>query len=416
MRTGSIAALAVVTVLAAASPASAHAGGQAARSCRLTWTLVSTPHIPGSQGPDSGASAQIDSVSILPGGDPWFSAEVDGPSLQPWVLRWDEGAIRTAKQIPQSTLDLQGGGPGSFGSATDGWVLAANEGAAPSGMGGQGDDLEPPYAEHWYDGRWTMTPLAVPPNPRNTGTQLLDVATTSATDAWAVGLFYEAKPGVTAGSVPTGALIEHWDGTSWHIVANPDSARADGQLNALTLVSRTDIWAVGRVRNSGGMIVPLVLHWDGRSWRSIPAPAASAPSAFNAISAAGGSDVWAVGAQTKPGTGNVAIPLAEHWDGRSWIVARLPGVGNAVLWGVYAVSSTDVWATVEETSGKPAIFLHESGRSWQAVPAPGHQEYGLYYAYTGIDGTGPGDIWAVGSVTSQSTGESNPVVAHLSCG
>ena len=414
MRTGSMAILAVVTVLASASPASAHPDGQAAPSCRLTWTLATTPPIPGNDGPGT-ASAQMDSVNVLPGGGAWFSGEVDFPSLQPWVLHWDGGAVRTPQQIPQSTLDLQGGGPGSFASATDGWMLAANEGAAPAGMGGQGDNLEPPYAEHWYHGHWTMTPFAVPPNPRTTGTQLDAVATASATDVWAVGYFYEAKPGVVAGTVPTGALIEKWDGTSWNIVPNPDSASAGAQLSALTLVSRTDIWAVGQIAGHG-TIIPLVLHWNGRSWRRLPAPAASAPSAFHAVSAVDGNDVWAVGAQTKPGTGNVAVPLAEHWDGRSWTVAKLPGVGNALLLGVYAASLTDVWATVEEPSGKAAIFLHGSARSWQVVPGPGPQEYGLDYEYQAISGTGPRDIWAVGSVSSQSTENSSPVIAHLGCG
>ena len=416
MRTGSIASLAVVAVVAVASPASAESSVQPAGSCRPAWALAATPAIPGSQGVSSGNTAQVDSVSALHGGGAWFAGEVDSPVLRPWVLRWEGHAVRAAMQIPQSPLDAQTGGPGSLGRAHDGWMLASNFGAAPAGMGGQGDGDEPPYAEHWQHGQWTMTPLAVSPHPRTTGTQALGIAAVSPVSAWAVGMFYEARPGVTVGTVPTGALIEHWNGTSWQLVANPAEARPGGELSALTVVSAADIWAVGLQRSSGGMVVPLVLHWNGRSWAGIPAPAAAAPAGFLAVSADGGKDIWAAGAQTKPGTGDVAIPLAEHWDGRSWTVARLPSVGNALLTSVYAGSAADVWATVERPSGNRAIFMHFGGRSWQTVAAPGPQEYGLIYTYLGIDGTGPRSIWAVGSVTADYSQNTTPLVARLHCG
>jgi hypothetical protein len=418
MRTRTTATVLAAAVLAATSTAGAAVAASAmpqARACRPAWRLASPPHVPGGPVALSQVLAGIDSVTALSARNAWFSGDLIGQSVQPWVLRWDGKTVRPARQVPQLPLDGQYGGAGSFDSATDGWVLASNAGATPAGMGIHDPGSAAPYAERWHGGRWTMTPLAVSPHPRTTGTILNGVSSVSAANAWGIGLFYRAKPGVIAGTAPAGALIEHWDGTSWSIVRNPASARRDAELSALTVVSPANIWAVGREQNDTGTVVPLAEHWDGRSWRTVPVPAASAPSAFYAVSAHGGGDVWAVGDQTKPGTENVAAPLAEHWDGRSWAAADLPDVGNAQLTGVYAASAADVWATVYTPAAVPAVFLHGHGGRWAAVPAPGPQAYGLSYYYAGIDGTGPRDIWAVGTASTGSTAGSSPLIARLHC-
>jgi hypothetical protein len=406
------------TVLAAPSTVGAAAAASAApqaSTCRPAWTLVAPPPVPGGPVALSQTLAGINSVTALSARNVWFSGSLEGQSVQPWVLRWDGRTVRPARQIPRLPLDGQDGGAGSFDSATDGWVLADNAGATPAGMGIHDPSTATPFAERWHGGRWTMTPLAVSPRPRTTGTMLNGISSVSAANAWGVGLFYRAKPGVTAGTAPTGALIEHWDGTSWSIVPNPASARPGGELSSLTVVSPANIWAVGRQQDAAGTVVPLAEHWNGSSWRTAAVPAASAPSAFYAVSAHGGDDVWAVGDQTKPGTKDIAVPLAEHWDGRSWAAAHLPDVGSALLTGVYDASPADVWATVYTPAAVPAVLLHDHAGTWAAVPAPGPQAYGLTYYYAGIDGTGPRDVWAVGTASNDSTAGSNPLIARLHC-
>lgn len=418
MRTRTTATMLAAAVLAATSTVGATGAASAAPQagvCRPAWTLAAPPPVPGGPVALSQTLAGVNSVTALSARDVWFSADHVGQSVQPWVLHWDGRTVRPARQIPRLPLDGQDGGAGSFDSATDGWVLADNAGATPAGMGIHDPSTAAPYAERWHEGHWTMTPLAVSLHPRTTGTMLTGVSSMSAANAWGVGLFYRAKPGVTAGTAPTGALIEHWDGTSWSIVPNPASARPGDELSALAVVSPANIWAVGREQNATGTVVPLVEHWNGSAWRTLPVPAGSAPSALYAVSAHGAGDVWAVGDQTKPGTKNVAVPLAEHWNGRSWAVASLPDVGNALLTGVYAASSADVWATVYTPAAVPAVFLHDNSGRWTAVPAPGPQAYGLTYYYAGIDGTGPRDIWAVGTASANSTAGSNPLIARLHC-
>lgn len=128
-------------------------------------------------------------------------------------------------------------------------------------------------------------------------------------------------------------------------------------------------------------------------------------------------DAWAVGVQLEPGTSNAGTGLVEHWNGTAWsVVTNVPDLGNSALIAVYAASPVDVWATVENVLAKGDFgmedFLHWDGSSWTTVPVPGPQEYGLDYWYAGIDGTGPGNVWAAGWAV-QTNGTETPLIAHL---
>jgi hypothetical protein len=56
-------------------------------------------------------------------------------------------------------------------------------------------------------------------------------------------------------------LIEHFDGTQWSLVPNPEPA--GGNLDAITALSPTNVWAVGSRR--AGAHLTLVMHYDGTS-------------------------------------------------------------------------------------------------------------------------------------------------------
>jgi hypothetical protein len=415
MRASNPVAALAVTMLAIAGPAAtmtAGAGATSTRPCHPAWTSTATPHLPSST-----LDTEIDSVTALSARDVWFSGTVYGMSEpQPWILHWNGAAVHPAAQTPQPPLDAQEGGPGSFDARGDGWVLASSFGTPDPGMSPEGAGTGPPYAERWHGGHWTMTPLPVSPDPRVAGLQVQAVSSVSSSSAWAAGMFYRATPHITEGTQPIGALIEHWDGTEWRIVPNPAEARAGTELSAVTVVSPADVWVVGQEENSAGTTVPLVEHWDGSAWRVIPVPAGSAPSAFYAVGAAARGQIWATGDQTKPGTAQVAIPLAEHWNGTSWSMSRLPAVGNAVLTGVYVGAPGDVWASSETAAGSKAVFLHLTDGKWTVVAAPVPQEYGMAYDYLGIGGSSADDVWAVGDASDQDSGAWTAVVSHLSCG
>ncbi len=67
------------------------------------------------------------------------------------------------------------------------------------------------------------------------------VGVVSSCNAWAVG--YRTSGGVKH------TLIEHWNGTKWALVTSPSPGQAGSAdvLNAVTVVSKTSVWAVGTV-------------------------------------------------------------------------------------------------------------------------------------------------------------------------
>jgi len=65
-------------------------------------------------------------------------------------------------------------------------------------------------------------------------------------------------------------LVEHWNGTTWAIVASPNPA--DGAtLSGISCPSATACYAVGDFR-SGSPSFTFAEQWDGTSWAIISTP------------------------------------------------------------------------------------------------------------------------------------------------
>jgi len=93
-----------------------------------------------------------------------------------------------------------------------------------------------PFAEDWNGTTWT---LAAVPNPNGaTNTELVSVSCRSSNSCYAVGAYATATASNT--------LVEHWNGTSWSLVddPNPPGARA-ALLNGVSCPSPTSCTAVG---------------------------------------------------------------------------------------------------------------------------------------------------------------------------
>src|SRR5262249_48605353 len=128
------------------------------------------------------------------------------------------------------------------------------------------------------------------PSPNiGSGSNSLDgVATLTSTDAWAVGEFANGSAGQT--------LVEHWDGTSWSVVSSPNVGSTSNFLDAVSADSPTDVWAVGAFASGPGASQTLIEHWDGTSWSVVPS--FSPGSSFNflyGVAAVSSTNVWAVG-------------------------------------------------------------------------------------------------------------------------
>src|SRR5207244_4175617 len=136
------------------------------------------------------------------------------------------------------------------------------------------------------------------------------------------------------------SLTEHWDGSRWRVRSSPSPAGYIDDLYGSFAFSAQDVWSVGESARQGSGDKPLAEHWDGRRWRAI---GTGRGESLNAVGGACPVDMWAVGT-----TGSVT--LTDHWDGSSWTTVpspSVPHVGN-LLFGVTAISSTDVWAVGQE--------------------------------------------------------------------
>src|SRR6185436_16425205 len=98
------------------------------------------------------------------------------------------------------------------------------------------------------------------PGPDIGNGTLRGVSVSSPSDAWAVGIEHGNN-----GQEP---VIEHWNGTSWNIVAGDASVLAGG-LDDVVAIASDDVWAVGELGHS----TSLAEHWDGTSWSVVSTPA-----------------------------------------------------------------------------------------------------------------------------------------------
>jgi hypothetical protein len=137
-------------------------------------------------------------------------------------------------------------------------------------------------------------------------------------------------------------------------------------------------------------------HWDGTQWSVINSSDVGTVSDLYGVGAVSSSDVWAVG-DYEPGS-NREQTLMEHWDGTAWTAVSSPNVGMYPneLNGVAAVSSSDVWAVGDYYSGSAYQTLVEywDGTQWSVVSSPnvGTHENHLY----GVAAVSANDVWSVG--------------------
>ncbi len=100
-------------------------------------------------------------------------------------------------------------------------------------------------------GGWTI--VAAPPTGQNA--TLTSVAAVSGRDGWAIG--YHSGAAFT--NVGAKALIDHWNGTAWHVVASPNAGSTDEVSAVAASPGAAIVWAVGE-SGPPGSFSPLVLQ------------------------------------------------------------------------------------------------------------------------------------------------------------
>lgn len=244
------------------------------------------------------------------------------------------------------------------------------------------------------------------------------VALRSPNDAWAVGAGYS----VIGGVFQERPLIEHYNGSGWQIATSPaPTGFPYVALSGVAAVSASDAWAVGLYFPSGNKAIhPLAEHYDGTAWSIVTVPQAELRSGLSAVAALSSGNVWAVGtAGTRSTSGVVSThPLAEHYDGAAWSVVATPTIVGGGLNAVAAVSPTDVWAVgVQYTTGattQNGIVLHYDGTAWSQVPVPAPTvPSGGLWNLGAVTSTPTGQIWASGTASSADGLSQYPFVEHF---
>jgi hypothetical protein len=214
------------------------------------------------------------------------------------------------------------------------------------------------------------------------GGVLNGLAVVAADDVWAVG----GRPG--------GPLLVHYDGESWKTIDAPALPDGGGTLYSVSGSSPTDVWAVGVAADGTH---GLTLHWDGATWSPVPNAdvGADAATALYAVAAVSPTDAWAGGA------------LLQRWDGTQW--KAVPDRYGSISGAISAVSATDIW--MRAADGRSAVHLN--GETWQSVSTV---DMGLAGdANTTVEAVAAAaadDVWVVGTVGQMDGGRSLPLVLH----
>jgi len=358
-----------------------------------SWTIVPSPDRPPTE-----ASNALTGVTCLSASECWSVGSYTGDGLVnqtvtdywngvSWVL------VPSANTSPNDNNFLSAI---TCVSASDCWAV-----------GEYSPPISNPFTlvEHWDGALWSVVPS---PNTSinsstttNNGNFLNGVTCTSGSNCWAVGFAY---PSTYPSGLVAQTLTEHWDGTSWSVLASADTSQHD-VLIGVTCVSDSDCWAVGFSAPIGSHQT-LIEHWDGATWALVTSPNVTHSNYLATVSCVSSTQCWAVGYyqfDTKPYS---AQTLTERWDGTSWTVVASPDVNttnDSALNGVTCVSASECWAVgaYYDPSAKAEQTLIElwDGNSW-AIVSSANTSATLGNVLSAVTCTSASQCWAVGYYTN----------------
>jgi hypothetical protein len=234
---------------------------------------------------------------------------------------------------------------------------------------GQGKDARP-LAEHWDGTAWSVVPVPVPAVPSGTSfanAVLSKISAVSATDIWAVGTTTAIQNVNKA--VTRFTLAMHYNGTAWSIVKTPNTAEPTG-LSDVTAISASNAWAVGtgfnNVHDTSASVAnqAVIEHWNGTAWSIVASPAGLISA--DRISAASATDIWASAQAPQQTIAGVPVPVARtlHWNGTAWSVLSGPtgsDPGTEVT-GLSALPSGEAWAAgaIFSAASATAFIAHHT--------------------------------------------------------
>jgi hypothetical protein len=377
------------------------------------WAAIPSPN-PGKMKNGLNAVATLSANNIWAVGE--FSDSSDPNSGQTLIEHWN-GSQWSVVPSPntQHTLNVLSGVAAA--SPNDIWAVgyATDSGPNPNFSPFLVDTHT--LIEHWNGSQWSIVPspnpgmpVALLPGVVTTLNVLNGVAAVSPNNVWAVGYSVINMTNNQASSQQVlllDALIEHWDGRHWSVVKSPATGFFTNTLNGVMAISANNIWAVGFSFGTpnGFTQDPLIEHWDGSRWSIVQNPDTGSPyNSLTSIAAVSPTDIWAVGWSNQFGiSSHAAQTLIEHWDGSRWTIVQSPNdafANNNQLFQVVAVSNTDVWAVGAAPRSYPeqgtALIEHWDGSQWSIVQGqnPGRNGSNFLTGVTLVPNSN--QLWAVG--------------------
>jgi hypothetical protein len=298
-----------------------------------SWSVVPTPSIPNSG---------FFGVSGVASNDVWAVGSNNG---EPLIEHWNGTSWRV---VTSPTIGGEDDALLSVAavSSNNVWAVGRTSGNA--------------LVEHWNGTGWRIVTNSVIAGAGG----LSAVSADAANDVWAVG---EAGNG--------GPPLLHFNGTTWSQLHNPPISM---QANAVLALSPTDVWAVGKTQYAANHRVHFrasIEHWDGTSWSIVASPATSDTS-LNGIAAISANDILAVGGGTATSLAQgTSATLAEEWNGTSWgsISSANPGNATNGLSAVTALSDGTVVAVgfqENHLSDATPLILHNAASGAKLTNAP----------------------------------------------
>lgn len=254
---------------------------------------------------------------------------------------------------------------------------------------------------HWDGKSWTSIPYAPIPGAQQSSNGA--IRTLASDDAWLAGGTYDSATGVEQ------AFVQHWNGRRWKIVPLPDLGD-DFTLNGIDALGADDVWVAGTDYTGNDVHAEnvLLLHWNGKSWQRLPAPATGEwTQRVSQVRALARDDVWIAGwgKQTPEGAAT-RRSLILHWDGNAWTNSPVPD-GPGELMDIARVDGamTAVGDTFSPSATTWGIYiLRKTANGWQSEPAPVDGLASLY-SLAPIPG---GGAWSVGA-----SGDMDPILPLL---
>jgi len=268
----------------------------------------------------------------------------------------------------------------------------------------------PSLIEHWDGSTWSVVNN---PNPGTIDDRFFGVRAMASNDVWAVG-----SQSNSVNTNISSTLVEHWNGSAWSVVHSPNVGSGANVLNGVTTLSATDAWAAGYWSNKGSTAnFSLIEHWDGVSWKVVKHPDPSTyEDRFFQVGATSANDIWAVGNHYTNGSQGPVHTLIEHWDGTQWSVVKSVNVQSSDdnLSGVVALSTSDVWAVGQFSKlggagNAQTLVEHWDGTQWSIVPSP---NVSFSLGLDDVAAVSATSIWAVGNAYNRNASVSRTVIEH----